>query len=87
MPNATRKIASDFRKNAHVRDTRVIDKLRIKAEQMYQDFLIGRYHENVFYRYFTPGEQENPVPDAVKRRQSHGSSDFLSNFYAGDKQE
>merc|ERR1719410_1032508 len=80
---AEKRVAAEFRKNAHVRDTRVIDKLRIKAEQEYQSYLIGRYHENTFYRFFTPEENDNPVADAVRKKQSHGKSTFLSNFYAG----
>lgn len=83
MTNATKKVAAEFRKNAHVRDTRVIDKLRIKAEQQYQDYLIGRYHENTVYRFFAPEENVNPVPEAVRKKQPHGRSTFLSHFYAG----
>lgn len=83
MRKAQKRVAAEFRKNAHVRDTRVIDKLRIKAEQEYQSYLIGRYHENTFYRFFTPEENDNPVPDAVRKKQAHGKSSFLSNFYAG----
>jgi len=80
---ATKRVAQEFRKNAHVRDTRVIDKLRIKAEQEYQSYGIGRHHTNTFYRFFAPEENHNPVPEAVRKRQPHGKSSFLSNFYAG----
>eukprot|EP00486_Rosalina_sp_Unknown_P015400 CAMPEP_0201593988 /NCGR_PEP_ID=MMETSP0190_2-20130828/191443_1 /ASSEMBLY_ACC=CAM_ASM_000263 /TAXON_ID=37353 /ORGANISM="Rosalina sp." /LENGTH=225 /DNA_ID=CAMNT_0048053427 /DNA_START=33 /DNA_END=710 /DNA_ORIENTATION=+ len=87
VPAGRKRIKEEFMKNAHVRDTRVIDKLRIKAEMDYQSYLIGRYHENIFYRFFTPDENRNPVPDVVRKKQPHGKSPFLSNFYAGDKQE
>eukprot|EP01083_Nonionella_stella_P241436 843143_1 len=83
VKKATGRVATEFRKNAHVRDTRVIDKLRIKAEQEYQGYLLGRHHENNFYRLFSPEENDNPVPAAVQKRQSHARSSFLSNFYAG----
>ena len=83
VASATKRVAAEFRKNAHVRDTRVIDKLRIKAEMEYQNYLIARYHTNTFYRFFAPEENHNPVPEAVRKRQPHGKSSFLSNFYAG----
>mmetsp|Transcript_51551 Transcript_51551/g.85412 ORF Transcript_51551/g.85412 Transcript_51551/m.85412 type:complete len:241 (+) Transcript_51551:34-756(+) len=83
VKHANKRISEEFRKNAHVRDIRVIDKLRTKAEQEYQGYLIARPHENIVYRLFTPQEQENPVPGAVRKKQPHGKSEFLSNFYAG----
>eukprot|EP01083_Nonionella_stella_P204936 746743_1 len=60
VERAVKRVGEEFRKNAHVRDTRVIDKLRIKAEQEYQNYVIGRYHENVLYRFLTPEENYNP---------------------------
>ena len=79
--NARNKVRNEFIKNAHVRDTRVIDKLRIKGEQELQNYHWGRYHLNTVYRFLAPEEQHNPVPDIVRKKQNFADSKFLTDFF------
>mmetsp|Transcript_62286 Transcript_62286/g.76296 ORF Transcript_62286/g.76296 Transcript_62286/m.76296 type:complete len:188 (-) Transcript_62286:1175-1738(-) len=81
--NARDKVKAEFRKNAHIRDVRVIDKLRIKGEMELQNWGLTRYHLNTVYRFLTPEEQRNPIPDLVKQKQDYGNSKFLTDFFAG----
>lgn len=78
------RVALEFRKNSHIRDSRVVDKLRIKGEQEIQSYKLLRYHLSTVYKFLTPEEQINPVPNIVRSRQKFADSDFLAAFYSGN---
>lgn len=80
-----RRIHDEFARHSQVTDLEIIDKLRVKAEMEYLEYmLVHKTHHHVFG--FLNPEKDITAPESLKLsgQSVKGASPFLSSFLKGE---
>jgi len=78
------RVAEEFRKNKHINNHQIADKLRIKAGIAFAEYRVGARTHVQFYNFFRPEDQDNKLEkiDPEMYGMPKEPSKFLEKFMA-----